>query len=68
MTLKPISKLLIACFAIVPAVIVNAAEGEGMVWSGEVGIGARGQSTNALDPSKSREYRDLHSTPLGLLI
>jgi len=64
MTLKSIFKLLVACFAIA-APVANAAEGEGMVWSGEVGIGARGQSANALDPSKSREYRDLHSAPLG---
>ena len=59
----------LACMIVVGTAVVSplvmAADG-GVQWSGEASVGLRGTNTNALDPSKSREYRDTHSSALGI--
>lgn len=42
-----------------------AADG-GLTWSSSVGVGLRSVNDNALDPSKSKEYRDLGSGAIGV--
>ncbi|NBR27492.1 MAG: hypothetical protein EBT83_03630 [Betaproteobacteria bacterium] len=44
----------------------GGADSASFKWSGDVSFGARGSSTNALDPSKFRESRDVHSTAIGI--
>lgn len=44
----------------------GGADSASFKWSGDVNFGARGSSTNALDPSKFRESRDVHSTAIGI--
>jgi MtrB/PioB family decaheme-associated outer membrane protein len=44
-----------------------AADGAGLRWTGEVGLGLRYVKEKASDPSKLREYRDLDTDPITFL-
>jgi MtrB/PioB family decaheme-associated outer membrane protein len=44
-----------------------AADGTGLKWTGEVGLGFRYVKDKASDPSKLREYRDLDTDPINFL-
>jgi MtrB/PioB family decaheme-associated outer membrane protein len=44
-----------------------AADGTGLKWTGEVGVGFRYVKDKASDPSKLREYRDLDTDPILFL-
>ena len=57
-------RILVASVALASA--LASAEDGGMQWSGEAGVGLRGTHATALDPSKFNEYRDTHSSVLGI--